>query len=63
MYEAFFDGGATMEAMFNEGGGTETQRATQVHAQTSAVDIEEEPNRRSKRTRGYTELGDVRREA
>jgi hypothetical protein len=29
MYQAFFDGNATMEAGINEGGGTETQHATQ----------------------------------
>jgi hypothetical protein len=40
MYQTFFDGDATMEAMINEGGGTETQRATQVDTQTTLVDNE-----------------------
>jgi hypothetical protein len=40
MYQTFFDVGATMEAMINEGGDTETQRATQVDTQTTLVDNE-----------------------
>jgi hypothetical protein len=39
MYQAFFDGDATMEAMIHEGGDTETQCATQVGTQTTVVDV------------------------
>jgi hypothetical protein len=42
MYQAFFDGDGTMEAMINGGGVTETQRATRVDTQTISVYIEEE---------------------
>jgi hypothetical protein len=38
VYQAFFHGDDAMEAMINEGCGTETQRATQ----TAPIDIEEE---------------------
>jgi hypothetical protein len=69
MYHAFLSGNATMEARINEGGGTETQHATQFDTQTDALDIEEKPlfdknlarqaKGGSKRSGGYTKLEDV----
>jgi hypothetical protein len=42
VYKTFFDGDGAMEAMINEGGGTETQRVTQVDTQTALIGIEDE---------------------
>jgi hypothetical protein len=60
LYDAFFD---VDSAVINEGGGTETQRATQVDTQTTLIDIKDELASQatgwSRRTGGYTELEDV----
>jgi hypothetical protein len=60
VFQAFFEGDEAMEAMINEGGGTETQRATQADTQTVSIDIEDElaPQAagESMSTGGYTEL-------
>jgi hypothetical protein len=49
--------------VINEGGGTETQRATQVDTQTTLIDVKDELASQatgwSRRTGGYTELEDV----